>query len=78
MKVNVDGTHLKKVQVAVPLDAGDLQVSHHHLTVLVELAQSVVVLIQIGQGAELVVSALTHCKTERKCRKCVKQDQKHV
>lgn len=44
---NVGVTHLEKVQVVVPFDAGDLQVSHHHLAVLVELVQRVVVLVQI-------------------------------
>lgn len=44
------------------LDAGDLQVAHHHLTVLIVLAQGPVLLLQVRQGAQLVLSASTHCK----------------
>lgn len=44
------------------LDAGDLQVAHHYLTVLIVLAQGPVLLLQVRQGAQLVLSASTHCK----------------
>lgn len=49
-------------EVSVVLDAGDLQVAHHHLTVLIILAQGPVLLLQVRQGAQLVLSASTHCK----------------
>lgn len=44
------------------LNAGDLQVAHHHLAVLIVLAQGTVLLLQVRQGAQLVLSASTHCK----------------
>lgn len=49
-------------EVPVVLDAGDLQVAHHHLAVLIVLAQGTVLLLQVRQGAQLVLSASTHCK----------------
>lgn len=44
------------------LDAGDLQVAHHDLAVLIVLAQGPVLLLQVRQGAQLVLGASTHCK----------------
>lgn len=47
VRANFVATHLEKIQVVVPFDAGDLQVSQYHLAVLIELTQSVVVLVHI-------------------------------
>lgn len=44
------------------LDAGDLQVAHHYLAVLIVLAQGPVLLLQVREGAQLVLGAGTHCK----------------
>lgn len=49
-------------EVSVVLDAGDLQVAHHDLAVLIVLAQGPVLLLQVRQGAQLVLGASTHCK----------------
>lgn len=40
-------THLEEGEVAVPVDTGDLQVSHDHLTVLIMLLQGAVLLVQV-------------------------------
>ena len=54
-------SYLEEVEVAVAVDAGDLQVAHHHLTVLVALLQRAVLLVQVRQRAQLVLCAGTHC-----------------
>ena len=47
-------------EVPAPVDAGDLQVAHHHLTVLVVLPQGAVLLLQVRQRAQLVLRAGTY------------------
>lgn len=49
-------------EVSVVLDAGDFQVAHHYLAVLIVLAQGPILLLQIREGAQLVLGASTHCK----------------
>lgn len=44
------------------LDAGDFQVAHNYLAVLIVLAQGPVLLLQVREGAQLVLCASTHCK----------------
>ena len=53
-------TYSEEGEVSAAVDAGDLQVPHHHLTVLVVLAQGAVLLLQVGQRAQLVLRACTH------------------
>lgn len=47
------------------LDAGDFQVAHNYLAVLIVLAQGPVLLLQVGEGAQLVLCASTHCKKQQ-------------
>lgn len=61
-------SYLEEGEVAVPIDAGDLQVAHDNLTVLVELLQGVVLLVHVGEGAQLVFRARTNCSRERERR----------
>lgn len=56
--------YLEEGEVAVPIDAGNLQIPHDDLAVLVELLQGAVLLVQVGQSAEFVLRAGTHWKTE--------------
>ena len=44
------------------LNAGDFQVAHNYLTVLIVLAQGPILLFQVREGAQLVLGASTHCK----------------
>lgn len=44
------------------LNAGDFQVAHNYLTVLIVLAQGPILLLQVREGAQLVLGASTHCK----------------
>lgn len=46
---------LEERQVAVAFDTCDFQITHDHFTVLVELAKSFVLLVQIRQRAEFVI-----------------------
>lgn len=55
-------SYLEEGEVAVPIDAGDLQVAHDNLAVLVELLQGAVLLVQVGQSAQLVFRARTNCR----------------
>lgn len=52
--------YLQEGEVAVSIDAGNLQIAHDDFTVLVELLQGAVLLIQVGQSAQLVVRAGTN------------------
>lgn len=56
--------YLEEGEVAVPIDAGNLQIPHDDLAVLVELLQGAVLLVQVGQSAEFVFRAGTHWETE--------------
>ena len=47
LTLGVVRSYLEEVEVAVAVDAGDLQVAHHHLTVLVGLLQRAVLLLQV-------------------------------
>lgn len=59
--------YLEEGEVAVPIDAGDLQVTHDDFAVLVELLQGAVLLVQVGQSAQLVLRTGAHyTKTKRK------------
>lgn len=49
-------------EVSVVLNAGDFQVAHNYLTVLIVLAQGSILLLQVREGAQLVLGASTHCK----------------
>lgn len=63
-------------EVSVVLDAGDFQVAHHYLTVLIVLAQGSVLLLQVREGAQLVLGASTHCKKpEHKQDECGRRAQ---
>lgn len=53
-------SYLQEGEVAVAINAGNLQIAHDDLTVLVELLQGAVLLIQVGQSAQLVVRAGTN------------------
>lgn len=67
--------YLEEGEVAVPIDAGNLQIPHDDLTILVELLQGAVLLVQVGQSAEFVLRAGTHWKTEKKLRSLWRQLQ---
>ena len=49
-------------EVSVVLNAGDFQVAHNYLAVLIVLAQGPILLLQVREGAQLVLGAGTHCK----------------
>lgn len=49
--------YLEEGQVAVSIDACDLQIAHDDLAVLVELLQGAVLLVQVREGAQLVFRA---------------------
>lgn len=53
-------SHLEEGEVAVAIDAGDLQIAHDDLAVLVELLQGTVLLVQVRQSAQLVLRARTN------------------
>lgn len=52
--------YLEEGEVAVSIDAGDLQVAHDNFTVLVELLQGAVLLVQVGESAQFVICAWTN------------------
>lgn len=53
-------SYLQEGEVAVSINAGNLQIAHDDFTVLVELLQGAVLLVQVGQSAQLVVCAGTN------------------
>lgn len=60
-------SYLEEGEVAVSIDAGNLQIAHDDFTVLVELLQAAVLLVQVGQSAQLVLCAGTNWRqTQRK------------
>lgn len=56
-----DARYLEEGEVAVPIDAGDLQVPHDDLAVLVELLQGSVLLVQVRECAQLVLCTRANC-----------------
>lgn len=52
--------YLEEGEVAVPIDARNLQIAHDHFTILVELLQGAVLLVQVRQSAQLVLCAGTN------------------
>lgn len=52
--------YLEEGEVAVSIDAGDLQIAHDNFTVLVELLQGAVLLVQVGESAQFVICAWTN------------------
>lgn len=52
-----EGSYLQEGQVAVSINAGNLQIAHDNFTVFVELLQGAVLLVQIRQSAQLVLCA---------------------
>ena len=52
-------------EVTAAVDAGDLQVAHHHLAVLVVLPQGAVLLLQVRQRAQLVLCASAHWRRRK-------------
>lgn len=53
-------SYLQEGEVAVSIDAGNLQIAHDNFTVLVELPQGAVLLIQVRETAQLVICASTN------------------
>lgn len=53
-------SYLEEGEVAVSIDAGNLQIAHDDFTILVELLQGAVLLVQVRQGAQLVLCARTN------------------
>lgn len=53
-------SYLQEGEVAVSINAGNLQIAHDNFTVLVQLLQGAVLLIQVGQTAQLVICARTN------------------
>lgn len=53
-------SYLEEGEVAVSIDAGNLQIAHNNFTVLIELLQGAVLLVQVGQSAQLVLCARTN------------------
>lgn len=53
-------SYLQEGEVAVSINAGDLQIAHDNFTVLVELPQGAVLLIQVRETAQLVICASTN------------------
>lgn len=65
----------QKGEVPVVLDAGYLQVAHDYLTVLIVFAQGSVMLLQVGERAQFILCACTHCQDKKKhgklCKLCM-------
>lgn len=57
--------YLEEGEVAVAIDAGDLQIAHDNFTVLVELFQGAVLLVQVGESAQFVICAWTNYKDRK-------------
>ena len=55
----------QKGEITVVLDAGYLQVALDHLTVLIVLAQGPVLLLQVGERAQLILCSRTHCQGKK-------------
>lgn len=50
-------SYLEEGEVAVSINAGNLQIAHNNFTVLVELLQGAVLLVQVRESAQLVFCA---------------------
>lgn len=61
-------SYLEEREVAVSIDAGNFQIAHDNFTVLVELLQGAVLLVQVRQRAQLVFCAWTNW-SEREAEK---------
>lgn len=59
-------SYLQEGEVAVLVDVGDLQISHDHFAVLKELLQGAVLLVQVRQGAQLVLRAGANCRRRQR------------
>lgn len=53
-------SYLEEGQVAVPVNAGNLQIAHDDFAVLVEFLQGAVLLVQVRESAQLVLRARTN------------------
>lgn len=53
-------SYLQEGKVAISINAGNLQIAHDNFTVLVELPQGAVLLIQVRETAQLVICARTN------------------
>lgn len=53
-------SYLQEGEVAVSINAGNLQITHDNFTVLIELPQGAVLLIQVRETAQLVICARTN------------------
>lgn len=53
-------SYLQEGKVAISINAGNLQIAHDNFTVLVQLPQGAVLLIQVRETAQLVICARTN------------------
>lgn len=58
--VNVSCSYPEECEVATSVDARDLEVAHHDLTVFIVFSQRAILLLQIRQCAQLVLGTSTH------------------
>lgn len=67
-------THPEERQVTTAIDAGDLQVAHHHLAVLVIFAKGPILLVQVWQSAQFIFCAGAYCRERMKEREKLHSD----